>query len=264
MGVDLGRVNLDREFGVVVASDLWPACRDRDYRFAVEGQVLLDGIYGPLAIRRLFGALPRNPKIQGEHEYVNPRHLFVENDYYISRVGEDNLLMSLNDWGDVGPLRDDEESRARLFEWCEWYQGEETIEEYGVFEHVENSLKRDSERGKTRAELQEELQSRKERVNELETELRRKKKLIEALEEEVRKHRSKEFLQEPGPKTREYDEELIQVLKTSTTVENDEILNRLDVDHGETEAVKAINKQLELLESYGLVKSTKRGWRWRH
>jgi hypothetical protein len=45
-------------------------------------------------------------------------------------------------------------------------------------------------------------------------------------------------------------------------VTNEELLSLHGVTPSEHEAVKAISKQLKILESYGLVKPTPRGWRW--
>ena len=43
----------------------------------------------------------------------------------------------------------------------------------------------------------------------------------------------------------------------------EEILTKLNIDPSDTELVKAVNKQLEILETYGLVEYAGRGWRWK-
>ncbi|MEM0118680.1 MAG: hypothetical protein QXV32_09545 [Conexivisphaerales archaeon] len=43
----------------------------------------------------------------------------------------------------------------------------------------------------------------------------------------------------------------------------EEILARLSIEHSDADMVKALGKQLESLESYGLVEYSGRGWRWK-
>jgi len=54
----------------------------------------------------------------------------------------------------------------------------------------------------------------------------------------------------------------VEALRAGGVLSNEELLSRLGVSPSEHEAVKAVSKQLELLESYGLVQPTPRGWRW--
>jgi len=40
------------------------------------------------------------------------------------------------------------------------------------------------------------------------------------------------------------------------------LLSELGIDPGEAELVKAVSRQLEELEGFGLISSTQRGWKW--
>ena len=63
--------------------------------------------------------------------------------------------------------------------------------------------------------------------------------------------------------TRKFDKELIDLLKQGGSYSGDEILTRLSINSSDTDLVKAVNKQLEVLESYGLVEYVGRGWKWK-
>ena len=61
---------------------------------------------------------------------------------------------------------------------------------------------------------------------------------------------------------RAYEKELIALLKSKGIVSSEDILAHLGVNPTEHEAVKAVSRQLENLEAWGLVKSSVRGWKW--
>ena len=52
------------------------------------------------------------------------------------------------------------------------------------------------------------------------------------------------------------------ILKRGVVIDSYTLLEELGIDPKETDLVKAVSKQLEDLESYGLISSTQRGWRW--
>jgi len=85
---------------------------------------------------------------------------------------------------------------------------------------------------------------------------------IERLEEELRRYRARPFLEENFVGVRRYQRELIEILREGRVASSGEILSRLRIDPAEQEAVKAVSKQLENLEAYGLVQSSPKGWRW--
>jgi hypothetical protein len=58
------------------------------------------------------------------------------------------------------------------------------------------------------------------------------------------------------------DQELIDLLKKGGFHTGDDILAQLNINPTETELIKAINTQIEVLENYGLVTYTSRGWQW--
>lgn len=132
-----------------------------------------------------------------------------------------------------------------------------------VAEHVENSLRQEEEPGyKSRSELSKEIQELREDLGVERKRSRRLDLVVDRLERELRRYRAQPFLDEGFEGVRGFNRELVAVLRTDGVLSNEDLLARLGVDPSEHEAVKATSRQLEILESYGLVKSTPRGWRW--
>ena len=132
-----------------------------------------------------------------------------------------------------------------------------------VIEHVENSLRQEKEPSyKSRGQLWKEIKELQQQVKDLRKENRLLRQVVDKLEREARRYRAKPFLEESFEGVRHYQKELIDVLRSQTVVSNEQILSQLGIEPSEYEAVKAISKQLENLEAYGLVKPSPRGWKW--
>jgi predicted nucleic acid-binding Zn-ribbon protein len=132
-----------------------------------------------------------------------------------------------------------------------------------VIEHVENSLHQEEDLSyRSRGELVKEINEIKEEIRELHADNRQKKVVIERLENELRKYRSEVFLEEQYEGVRKYDKELVEILKRRDFIDDGELFRELNIDPRESNLVKAVSKQLENLEAYGLVAFTRRGWRW--
>ncbi|MGA3404892.1 MAG: hypothetical protein ABSD49_04075 [Candidatus Bathyarchaeia archaeon] len=133
-----------------------------------------------------------------------------------------------------------------------------------VYEQVTNSLRQEDgeESYKPRAALIEELRKKDDNIGRLTRENEITKLALERVESELRKYRAEPFLEEKFSGIRKYDQKLIEILKKGETIDSDHILRQLRVSPRETDLVKAVSKQLENLEAYGLVEKTRRGWRW--
>lgn len=87
--------------------------------------------------------------------------------------------------------------------------------------------------------------------------------LTEKLEEEVRRYRAELFLEGPDKRgVRQYEKDLVDLLREGGVLSSDEILRRLRIKPADIRGAQAIRMQLENLVAYGLVKATPRGWRW--
>ena len=134
-----------------------------------------------------------------------------------------------------------------------------------VIDRVEDSIYREEgEAGyQSRLELIKELSISEEELKNLRKENRLLKKLVETLDAELKRHRAKPFLEKDFRGVRKLDRELIEILKEGGSYSGDEILARLSIDSSDTSLVKAVDKQLEILENYNLVEYVGRGWKWK-
>ncbi|OPY56977.1 MAG: hypothetical protein A4E51_00216 [Methanosaeta sp. PtaU1.Bin055] len=128
-----------------------------------------------------------------------------------------------------------------------------------VIEIVENSLMEESE-FKPRTEMVKELGTLRDEVRTLRDDLKIKNIVIDKYESELKRYRSVTFLEGGFEGTREYGQELIELLKRKTVIDSYRILEELGIDPREADLVKAVSSQLDNL---GLVESTPRGWRWK-
>lgn len=61
---------------------------------------------------------------------------------------------------------------------------------------------------------------------------------------------------------RRYSKEIVDLLKSRGQTDSYRILEDLGIDPRESELVKAVSRQLEELEAYGMVKTDGRSWQW--
>jgi len=130
-----------------------------------------------------------------------------------------------------------------------------------IIEIVENALAEESDL-KPRGEIVKELSKLKEETKRMADDLRIKNIVLEKYENELKRYRSEPFLINEFQGTRKYSKELITLLKQHDTLDSYRILEALGINPEEADLVKGVSTELEALENYGLVVSTKRGWRW--
>jgi hypothetical protein len=132
-----------------------------------------------------------------------------------------------------------------------------------VIEHVENSLRQEEEPSfKSRSGLWRENSELKKQVTDLAKKCRLLETVTDKLEHELRRYRSMPFLEENFEGVRNYDKELIDILRSSKIVSDEQILSRLGIACTASDEIRAVPKQLEALEACGLVKPSPRGWKW--
>jgi hypothetical protein len=156
-------------------------------------------------------------------------------------------------------------SFGMLEDWKKRSQAANTSLSKFVIDRVEDSIRRDEGEGGylSRLELIRRLKKAEDELKESTKDNRMLKKLVDNQETELKRHRSEPFLARSFEGTRRYDQELIELLKSGRSYSAEEILIRLGVDHSNTDLVKAISNQLEVLEDYGLVAYRGRRWRWK-
>ena len=134
-----------------------------------------------------------------------------------------------------------------------------------VVERVEDSIRREEgEEGYlSRLELIKRLKKAEEELKQLRSENRLLRRLVKNLDRELKRYRAKPFLDENYVGIRQFDKDLIELLRSGRTLSDEEILSSLNIDPADTDLVKAVSKQLEALEAYDLVEFTGKGWRWK-
>jgi hypothetical protein len=135
-----------------------------------------------------------------------------------------------------------------------------------VIDRVEDSIQREESEEVgylSRLQLMKRLDDSEDELKKLRDENRLFKKLAENLDSELKKYRAKPFVEEGFQGKREFDRELVELLRKGGSLSNEEVLVKLGVEPTEADLVKAVGKQLEVLEQYDLVEYTGRGWRWK-
>jgi hypothetical protein len=130
-----------------------------------------------------------------------------------------------------------------------------------IIQVVEDALAEESD-FKPRGELVKEVGKLKSENKELRDDLNQKKIVLEKYENELKRYRSEAFLEDKYQGVRKYNNEIMTILKRGAVIDSYALLEELGIDPKETDLVKAVSQQLEDLESYGLISSTQRGWRW--
>jgi len=133
-----------------------------------------------------------------------------------------------------------------------------------VVERVLDSIRlEDGEEGYlSRAELVKRLRDAEEELKRLREENRLLKRLAENLDNELKRYRAQPFLQEAFEGVRRFDRDLIELLRKGGSYTQEEILAHLNIDPSDVDLVRAVDRQLEALEAYGLVEYKGRGWKW--
>jgi hypothetical protein len=134
-----------------------------------------------------------------------------------------------------------------------------------VVEKVEDSIRREEgEKGYlSRLELIERLRAAEDELKKLRDENRLLRKLVDNLEKELKRYRVKPFLEEGFEGVRTFEKELVTFLKRGGFYDDEDILATLNIDPSDVDLLKAVSKQLEALENYGLVEFTGKGWKWK-
>jgi hypothetical protein len=78
----------------------------------------------------------------------------------------------------------------------------------------------------------------------------------------LKKYRSQSFLGEDFAGVRRYSKEIVDLLKSRGQADSYRILEDLGIDPRESEVVKAVSRQLEELEAYGMARTDGRSWKW--
>jgi hypothetical protein len=88
--------------------------------------------------------------------------------------------------------------------------------------------------------------------------------LTERYEKQLMDYRNKTFIENGKFEgVRKYQHSLIELFKRKHSVKEDELIDLLHIDPSDGNTLKAISKQIEYLEDYGLIQPIRRGWLWK-
>jgi len=145
--------------------------------------------------------------------------------------------------------------------WKEIAEKEKVSVSKFVVEHVENSLQQEKNHT-PRTQLLENLNRYKEENNDLRRQNKILNKALDNLDSELKSFRLKPFLEPSFEGVRQYEKELITVFRRQKVLRSDEVLDVLNISISDQDSIRAINKQLENLQNYGLIKIVRGGWKW--
>jgi len=128
-------------------------------------------------------------------------------------------------------------------------------------EIIESTLAEDEE-FKPRREMVRDVEDLKKETKILRDDLRQKSIVLERYEGELKRYRSQSFLEEDYQGMRRYSKEIVEILKTFGHIDSYNLLEKLGIDPRESDLVRAVSKQLEELEGYGMIRAEGRTWRW--
>ena len=127
-----------------------------------------------------------------------------------------------------------------------------------IFEMVE----RGRQEAQPRTDLIKEISDLREENQKQREELKLKSLVLEKYETELFKYRHESFLQTDFQGTQQFSEDLVNLLKEGRTYSGQEILKSLDIDPKDSEAVRIVHKQLQILQDFKLIAEGVNGWRW--
>jgi len=107
----------------------------------------------------------------------------------------------------------------------------------------------------------EEDQDFSEEISQLKEELKIKSMLLQRYEQELVKLQASAFLQSNFMGSRKINGDLVTLIKAGP-IGDLNLLDALRIDMNDSDMVESISKQLEILESYGLIRRGNRGWAW--
>ncbi len=88
--------------------------------------------------------------------------------------------------------------------------------------------------------------------------------LADRYEKQLQEYRNKTFIENGTFEgVREFEQKLIEIFKKKSSIAEDEIIDLLHISPKDVDTLKAISRQVELLEEYGVIEKIRGGWRWR-
>ncbi len=152
-------------------------------------------------------------------------------------------------------------SKAQKDEWQALAEKADTPLSTWCASIIEERIAEDEEH-RPRHKIAKELESLKAENKAIREDLRQKEIVLQRYEAELRRYRAEPFQADTFQGVRPYSRELVDILKARPHVGSYEILELLGIRPDESQAIKAVSKQLEELEKFNLVRADGKGWQW--
>lgn len=152
-------------------------------------------------------------------------------------------------------------SKAQKDEWQALAEKADTPLSTWCASIIEERIAEDEEH-RPRHKIAKELESLKAENKAIREDLRQKEIVLQRYEAELRRYRAEPFQADTFHGVRPYSKELVDILKARLHVGSYEILELLGIRPDESQAIKAVSKQLEELEKFHLVRADGKGWQW--
>jgi len=132
-----------------------------------------------------------------------------------------------------------------------------------VIEKVENSIMQEEDPDfKPRGELIKKMRELEKEVEKLSSDIKIKNIVIDKYEDELKRYRKKDFADEFFEGERINQKNLIDLFKKKVTIKEEELLGLMKIDPKDPDSMKVLTNQVRSLEEYGLIESSRKGWRW--
>lgn len=132
-----------------------------------------------------------------------------------------------------------------------------------VIEKVENSIMQEEDPDfKPRGELIKKMRELEKEVEKLSSDIKIKNIVIDKYEDELKRYRKKDFSDDFFEGERINQKNLIDLFKKKVTIKEEELLGLMKIDPKDPDSMKVLTTQIRSLEEYGLIESSRKGWRW--
>jgi hypothetical protein len=129
-----------------------------------------------------------------------------------------------------------------------------------VYETVELHL--DSEQAKPRSDMTKELSQSREEIRKLREEVKLKSLMLQKKETEIFRLRNESFVTPNFQGPRQFDKDIVDILRQGGSWRGQDILAAANIDPRDSEAIRIVSNQLNMLRDFGLVEEGLKGWRW--
>ena len=111
------------------------------------------------------------------------------------------------------------------------------------------------------------LEKQNERLQNENVELQKKVDMLNMLtdryEQQLQGYRNKTFIENGKFEgVRKYQQNLVMLFKQQSSIAENEVVDLLHINPNDVETLKAISKQIELLQDFGVIEKIRGGWRW--